>query len=139
MKRALWIALIAVLPAVLAPAQSVSAPKAPISATAQRALLDQYCAGCHNQKAKVGGLALDAVDLSRPGDHAETLEKVIRKLRAGMMPPAGSKRPDPATYAALASGIENSVDQAAAAKPAAVPAIVPPGVHRVNRVEYANS
>jgi mono/diheme cytochrome c family protein len=54
---------------------------------AQRALLDQYCVGCHNQKAKTGGLALDNLDLSNPADNAETLERVIRKLRAGMMPP----------------------------------------------------
>jgi mono/diheme cytochrome c family protein len=137
MRRALWITSIAALAAGLAGGQTKSVPMSAtlMSTSAQRALLDQYCTGCHNQKAKIGGLALDTVDLSRPGDHAETLEKVIRKLRAGMMPPAGSKRPDPATYAALASGIENSVDQAAAAKPA----VVPPGVHRVNRVEYANS
>ena len=122
----------ATLAAVFASGQSKSVPMSPAS---QRALLDQYCVSCHNQKTKIGGLALDTIDLSRPADHAETLEKVIRKLRAGMMPPAGSKRPDPATYQALASGIENSIDQAAAGKPAAVP----PGVHRVNRVEYANS
>jgi mono/diheme cytochrome c family protein len=134
MTRAFWIALFAALSAVLVPAQSVSA-KAPMAAATQRALLDQYCVGCHNQKARTGGLALDTVDLSHAGDHAETLEKVIRKLRAGMMPPAGSKRPDPATYQALASAIENSVDQAARTKPG----VVAPGVHRVNRAEYANS
>src|SRR5579862_3884938 len=115
---------------VLAPGQS---PR--ISAAAERALLDQYCVGCHNQKAKIGGLALDTVDLSRPTDNPETLEKVIRKLRAGMMPPAGSKRPDASTYQALVSSLESSVDRAASVKPG----LAPPGVHRVNRVEYANS
>jgi len=128
------------LAALLAAAQSSSVPgqaskAARLSAAQQRSLLDQYCLGCHNQKAKIGGLALDTMDLSRAGDYAETLEKVIRKLRAGMMPPAGSKRPDPATYEALASAIEASIDQASAAKPA----VIPPGVHRVNRAEYANS
>lgn len=140
MRRALWVALIAALPAALALAQSDSASKQapnriPLSPAAERALVDQYCVGCHNQKAKIGGLALDEVDLSRAGDNAETLEKVIRKLRAGMMPPAGARRPDPATYEALRSSIENSVDQAAKVKPA----VVPPGVHRVNRAEFANS
>lgn len=140
MRRALWVALIAALPAVLALAQSDSAPKQaldrdPLSSAAERALIDQYCVGCHNQKAKMGGLALDQVDLSRAGNNAETLEKVIRKLRAGMMPPANAKRPDPATYEALASSIEKSVDQAARVKPV----VVPPGVHRVNRAEFANS
>jgi cytochrome c553 len=137
MRRAVWVALVA---AVAALAQSQTAPQqAPnrgrMSVAAQRAVIDQYCVGCHNQKAKVGGLALDTVDLSRAGDHAETLEKVIRKLRAGMMPPAGAKRPDPATSAALATSLENGIDQEARVKPA----VVPPGVHRVNRVEYANS
>src|SRR5215472_8622894 len=103
-----------------------------LSAAAQRSLLDQYCVTCHNQKAKTGGLALDTLDLTRPADNAETLEKVIRKLRAGMMPPAGSKRPDQGTYAAFASSIESSIDQAVATRPA----VVPPGVHRVNRIEY---
>jgi len=140
MKSALWMTYLAMLAAVLAAGQSSSVPRAAskppaISAAAQRALLDQYCVTCHNQKAKIGGLALDTVDLARAGDHAETLEKVIRKLRAGLMPPAGAKRPEPATYQALASSLESSVDQAAASKPA----VVPPGVHRVNRVEYANS
>jgi mono/diheme cytochrome c family protein len=88
--------------AVLAAGQSTSAAREPVakpsrmSATAQRNLVDQYCVGCHNQKLKTGGLAPDTVDLSRPAEHAETLEKVIRKLRAGMMPPAGSKRPEAA-------------------------------------------
>src|SRR6516225_5332956 len=122
----------AVLAAIGAAGQSKPVP---MSLAAQRVLLDQYCITCHNQKAKIGGLALDTVDLARPGDNAETLERVIRKLRAGMMPPAGSKRPDPGTYQSLASGIEASVDQASASKP--VEGL--PGVHRVNRVEYANS
>jgi hypothetical protein len=140
MRTALWVVLAVTLPAVLALAQSGSAPKqapnsVPLSSAAQRTLIDQYCVACHNQKAKIGGLALDAVDLSRAAGNAETLEKVIRKLRAGMMPPAGVKRPDPATNEALASSIENSVDQAARVKPA----VVRPGVHRVNRAEYANS
>ena len=126
--------------AVLAWGQPVSTPKraskpVPMSTAAQRAVLDQYCVGCHNQKSKVAGLALDQVDISHPGDNAEPLERVIRKLRAGMMPPAGAKRPDPAAYEALVSSLENSVDQAASLKPV----VARPGVHRVNRAEYANA
>ena len=132
MRSVLRVTCMVVLAAIGAAGQSKPVQ---MSATAQRALLDQYCVSCHNQKAKTGGLALDTVDLARPADNAETLEKVIRKLRAGMMPPAGSKRPDAAAYAALTSSIESSVDQAVATRPA----VVPPGVHRVNRVEYANS
>ena len=132
MRNALQVTCMAAFAAIGAAGQAKSIQ---LSAAAQRSLLDQYCVTCHNQKAKIGGLALDTVDLYRPGDNAETLEKVIRKLRAGMMPPAGSKRPDAATYTALTSSLESSVDQAAAAKPL----VVSPGVHRANRIEYANS
>src|SRR3954469_12621005 len=83
----------------------------------QRAILDQYCVTCHNQKLKTGGLTLDNLDPARPADHAETWEKVVRKLRAGMMPPLGAPRPAPAAYEALTTALENELDRAAAAKP----------------------
>ena len=67
----------------------------------QRAVLDQYCVTCHNQKLKTAGLMLDKLDLAQVGEHAEQWEKVVRKLRAGMMPPAGLPRPNAATYEAL--------------------------------------
>jgi len=106
---------------------------APLSA--QRALLDQYCVTCHNQKLKTGGLMLDKLDLAHAGESAETWEKVVRKLRAGMMPPQGLPRPKPADYEALTVALEGELDRAAAAKPH-LPA---PGVHRLNRTEYANA
>ena len=62
-----------------------------------RALLDQYCVTCHNEKLKTGGLELDKLDYDQVGVHAETWEKVVRKVRAGMMPPAGARRPDRVT------------------------------------------
>ena len=66
-----------------------------LSAFAQdRALLDTYCVTCHNQKAKTAGLALDGADFVRPSNSSEVWEKVIRKLRAEMMPPVGSPRPE---------------------------------------------
>src|SRR5262245_17605486 len=58
-----------------------------------RAVLDRYCVTCHNEKMKAGGLALDSMDLARIRERAERWERVVRKLRAGMMPPAGSRRP----------------------------------------------
>ena len=66
---------------------------APLSGEAQtpRAFLDQYCVGCHNQTSKTAGLMLDQLDVSRVGLKAEIWEKVVRKLRAGMMPPAGAR------------------------------------------------
>src|SRR2546430_385967 len=81
------------------------------SAAASRALLNQYCVGCHNQKLKTAGLMLDQVDLEHAGAHAEILEKVVRKLRAGMMPPSGMPRPDAATRESLVSWLENELDR----------------------------
>ncbi|PWU12437.1 MAG: hypothetical protein C5B51_00655 [Terriglobia bacterium] len=105
------------------------------SASSGRAVLDQYCVTCHNQKLKTGGLVLDKLDLGRIPESAETWEKVIRKLRAGMMPPLGLPRPAPAAYEALTTELENAIDRAAAGKPH----LPLPGVHRVNRTEYANA
>ena len=101
-----------------------------------RAALDQYCVRCHNTATKAGGLALDAVDVDRPGAHADLLEKVVVRLRQRSMPPAGLPRPDDAGYERLASTIERQLDQAWAAAPN-VGRVTP--VHRLNRVEYNNA
>ncbi len=100
-----------------------------------QALLNQYCVTCHNTKLKTGGLALDKLDLSHSGVDAETWEKVSRKLRAGMMPPAGAPRPDRHALDALAGVVEDGLDRAAAANPN--PGRAP--LHRMNRGEYANA
>src|SRR5215510_382340 len=100
-----------------------------------RALIDKYCVTCHNQKLKTAGLSLDTADFVRPSDSAEVWEKVIRKVRAEMMPPVGSPRPDKAAMDSLASYLETSIDKVAATNPN-------PGrtvLHRLNRVEYGNA
>jgi mono/diheme cytochrome c family protein len=101
-----------------------------------RAVLDQYCVTCHNQSLRTAGLELDTLDLSNPSAHAETIEKVIARFRAGSMPPAGRPRPDSATYREVAESLERDVDRAAQARPN-------PGrigaVHRLNRAEYNNA
>jgi len=108
----------------------------PTAAPTPRAFLDTYCVTCHNQKLKTAGLMLDTIDLAKPGAHAETLEKVIAKLRAGSMPPPGVPRANEATYHAVASALENEIDKAWAASPN-------PGrigaVQRLNRSEYNNA
>ena len=82
------------------------------------------------------GLTLDTVNPTEPSADADVWERVILKLRTGSMPPAGSPRPDAATYHALASWLETEIDRAAAASPN-------PGrthtVHRLNRTEYRNA
>jgi hypothetical protein len=114
-----------------------SAPPAP-SAPPQRELLDRYCVGCHNRRARSAGqeparkLTLDDLDVTRIGDHADVWERVVRKMRAGMMPPAGSRRPDRAAYEGLITWLEGELDKRA------TPYAPPPGLHRLNRSEYAN-
>jgi hypothetical protein len=101
-----------------------------------RAFLDTYCIGCHNQKLRTGGLALDSLDAARPAANAEAWERVIARLRAGSMPPPGMPRADAATYRAVASRLEDQIDRSWAANPN-------PGrigaVHRLNRSEYQNA
>ncbi|HEV8316987.1 MAG TPA: DUF1592 domain-containing protein, partial [Vicinamibacterales bacterium] len=105
------------------------------TADAQRALLKRYCVSCHNQKLKTGSLSLDEVDIAHVGERAEIWEKVVRKLRAGQMPPVGVPRPDRATYEGLASWLETELDHVAAARPDPGRAIV----RRLNRFEYTNA
>jgi hypothetical protein len=97
-------------------------------------MFDRYCVTCHNQRLRTANLALDSLNVERVADAAADWEKVVRKLRSRTMPPAGRPRPDAATYAAVVSALETSLDRAAAASPN-------PGrpvVHRLNRAEYAN-
>ena len=77
-------------------------------AAAHRASLDTYCVTCHNQRLKTGGLALDALDLSRVPADAAIWERVISKVRTGVMPPAGMPRPDAAARDGLVAWLEGS-------------------------------
>jgi mono/diheme cytochrome c family protein len=101
-----------------------------------RVFFDTYCVSCHNQKLRTANLTLDNVDLHDPGAHAEALEKVVRKLRAGAMPPNGVRRADPATYKTVVDALESQLDHVWAANPN-------PGrigaVQRLNRTEYNNA
>ena len=100
-----------------------------------REVLNKYCVTCHNQRLKTAGLTLDTADVSNVPGNAEVWEKVIRKLRAGAMPPPGAARPDQATYSSLISWLEGQIDTAAAAHPYAGR----PVLHRLNRAEYGNA
>ena len=104
-----------------------------------RALLDQYCVTCHNQRMKASGntpIALDTLDLAHVTADAESWERVVRKLRAGLMPPAGRPRPDKAVTDGFAAWLETALDRAAAAHPN--PGRTEP-FHRLNRAEYQNA
>jgi hypothetical protein len=98
-------------------------------------LLSQYCLTCHNQRVKSGGLALDAVLSADPSVHPDVWEKVVRKLKAGEMPPAGLPRPDQASLTALINGLTGEMDAAARRSPYAGR----PVVRRLNRNEYGHA
>jgi len=99
-------------------------------------MLDRYCVTCHNQRLVTAGLKLDDADVAHPGEGAEIWEKVVRKLRTGMMPPPNMPQPSAEGRGALLSWLETSLDKAAAAKPN-------PGrtetLRRLNRTEYQNA
>jgi hypothetical protein len=116
------------------PAKPQSAPRATL-APAAKAVIQQYCLGCHNAKLKTAGIVLDSDEIQRIGDHPDLWERVARKLHTGEMPPAGLPRPDAVTYRSVTAEIESGLDAAAASKPH--PGRIP--VHRLNRAEYANA
>src|SRR6185437_5926260 len=99
-----------------------------------QALVTKYCVGCHNEKAHTGNLSLEPLNPAAPGDQPQIWEKVVRKVRAGMMPPSGMPRPDRKELDAFAGRVEASLDRAAAQHPDPGR----PGLHRLNRTEYAN-
>src|SRR3954466_12911717 len=98
-----------------APAASTTVPKE--DAAANRATIDRYCVGCHNERTKTGGLVLEKADLADASSNAEGGGKVGRRLRAGPMPPQGGRRPDEAAAHQLRASLERDLDRAAAAHP----------------------
>ena len=133
-----------------ASAQRARAEASPSAADAT-ALVDQYCVTCHSQQIVGGagepsssligqlrdtGLALDTLDTANVGPDAEVWERVVRKLRAGVMPPAGRPRPDDEARDALVLWLERTLDEAAASQPNPGR---PPALHRLSRTEYQNA
>jgi hypothetical protein len=106
------------------------------SASSVPAVVNRYCVGCHNAKTKAGEFTLDNLVKANVSQHPEEWEKVIRKLRARFMPPAGLPRPDEKTYGAIVASLETSLDNLAATRPN-------PGrtdtFRRLNRTEYQNA
>jgi hypothetical protein len=114
---------------------ATSAGRSP-AISSQRQFLDRYCATCHNDRLKTGGLSLDQVDVSKPGARPELWEKVVRKLHTGVMPPSNAPQPPQSDRLAMLTRLEASLDAAAAAQPN-------PGrtetLRRLNRTEYQNA
>jgi hypothetical protein len=119
----------------LDPAFGAAQAPAPAVADPNTALVKQYCTGCHSDRGKAGGLSLASFEATKAAENAAVAEKMIRKLRAGMMPPATARRPDEAALTALADALVQQIDRAAAQHPH-------PGwrpFQRLNRAEYARA
>jgi hypothetical protein len=101
----------------------------------QQAFINKTCSACHNDKLKSGTFSWTNVDLAHPDRSAQSLEKAINMLHAGMMPPPGIPRPDADTMKAFVTSLETGIDRAAAVHPNAGA----PALHRLNRTEYRNS
>ena len=118
----------------LAPVPAHAGPP-PLAAAEARAVIEQYCLTCHDNDKQKGELSLEAFDPAKADTQAEVAEKIVRKLRAGMMPPPGAERPSNDALDGLAGTLEAKLDAAAEAHPN-------PGrrtFQRLNRAEYAQS
>ena len=120
------------------PGATVAPPQAPAAATsvdAQRAFVQQYCTGCHNERVKSGGFSWTELDVARPDHNPTRTEDVIRKVRAGLMPPAGARRPDAAVLTEFSTALGTRLDEMVASHPN----YKAPELHRLNRREYRNA
>jgi mono/diheme cytochrome c family protein len=144
----IWIVAVTTLPSGQAPTGQATTPAARAAAPAARAasaqadtpegkFLAQYCITCHNERSKkaFGNLALDSLSVVDVGPHAETWEKVVRKVKTGMMPPSGAPRPDRKVLDGFAATVEARLDKSASP----VAHLTTPGLHRLNRIEYGNA
>jgi mono/diheme cytochrome c family protein len=112
-----------------------SAPAAAQSPDAQLATIKQYCVGCHNDRAKIGGVSFEGVTADGIGQRAEVFEKAVRKLRGRVMPPPGARQPQGDATDSLIAWLEGSLDHAAGQKHIRDEVVL----HRLNRKEYANA
>ena len=105
------------------------------SSAAGQTLIKTYCVGCHNTKVSTAGIALDKLDFTDIPGKANLLEKVLRKVSSGQMPPPGMPHPDTATAQGFQKWLESSLD----AKRRRIRTRAAPAVHRLNRAEYSNA
>ncbi len=122
----------ALIGAVLAPGSALAGTPH-LTVAAEQHLLDRYCRVCHNYDDYAGGVEFETFDPASAYQDPALVERMLRKLRAGMMPPVGKPRPDPRVVQAFATNLENDVDSHEK------PSLAMPRLHRLNRAEYANA
>jgi len=115
-------------------AQSAAQTPAAAALDPHRAMLSTYCFTCHSERAKIGGLSLEGLNLQSPAENAQIWEKALRKLRGRLMPPPGNPQPAQKDIDSFAAWMETTLDTTAKGPKAA---FVP--IHRMNRTEYAAS
>jgi mono/diheme cytochrome c family protein len=119
-----------------APQAAAPAPAAqPSVAQAQLATMQQYCVGCHNDRAKMAGVSFEGVTPESVGQHADVFEKAVRKMRGRVMPPPGARHPGTAAIDSLVSYLEDSLDRADTQARLRDQVVL----HRLNRKEYTNA
>src|SRR5258706_3349157 len=111
--------------------------RAALRTQAELATIKQYCAGCHSDRTKAGGVSFEGLTPEAVGQQADVFEKAVRKLRGRVMPPPNARQPDAAAVDSLVAWLEESLDRATAAGPSHLPDKVV--LHRLNRKEYANA
>src|SRR5438067_2306727 len=97
-----------------APQAATTSAPSPAPAVNIKDVVDRYCVGCHNQRMKAADLVLENQDLAKLDVDAETWERVVQKLLAAAMPPAGSRRPDAQTMTMLIAALQDGLDRASA-------------------------
>jgi mono/diheme cytochrome c family protein len=117
-----------------APQERPAAPQSPAGQT-QLATITQYCVGCHNDRAKIGGVSFEGITAESVAQHGDVFEKAVRKLRGRVMPPPGARQPDATSADSLITWLEDSLDRVGGT------AHIPDRLvlHRLNRKEYANA
>jgi mono/diheme cytochrome c family protein len=119
-------------------------PEIPATATARgaaqaRSTIDTYCVGCHNARAKAGGLALDTLPVDAVHEHADVWEAAVRKLRGRLMPPPGSRQPEQREIDTFVTWMETQLDAAALRSDLKLPVAGHVPVQRMTRTEYATA
>ena len=114
------------------PTSAAPATQAATSTPNPNDAIQTFCIGCHNDRVRRGEISLASFDVAKAGEHADVAEKIVRKLRTGMMPPReATRKPDAATRLALVTALETTLDAAAPANPGRRT------FQRLNRAEYA--
>ena len=117
-----------------APPRTATAPATSAPAAQQIATLKQYCATCHSDRVKTAGVSFEGMTPENVTEHADVMEKAVRKMRGRVMPPPGAKQPDAATLDSLVAWLETSLDKAAGREHVRDQVVL----HRLNRKEYTN-